>query len=341
MYNGTGSLLVVLLLAFLSACGEKPDVHSIHTSQNDQDKALSALTSATEANPDDPQVFLTRAEYYVSHDLYSKAISDFIRCTELESTNSVCWQGLAQAYLDDNRSRQAVESLEDFLKISPNHIPARFQLAEYQTIIERFQAAHFNLDAILDKAPNHAEALLLKGLVYKYQNKPLQAVEFMQQAIQSDPDLTDGHLMLGQLFEEAKNSLALKYYENAVRVDPSNEEAKMAIANYHWMRNNYEQALGVYEQLLEQHKDFAKGYFNQGLIFLELDSFTRATTAFNEALVHDNNFVLAHYYLGEAHYLSENWQKAKESFERASQLAPSDERAKEKLRDIEQRMANN
>ena len=166
----------------------------------------------------------------------------------------------------------------------------------------------------------------------------MQAVEYLQQAIQSDPDLTDGHLLLGQLFEKAGNPMARKYYDNAIRVDPDNAEAKMALANYYWMANDYENALNEYDRLLAAHNDFSRGYFNQGLIYLELDSLDKASRGFHQAILNDKDFIQAHYYLGETYRMQNDWQQARASLEEAARLSPSDSKIKKSLQEVIDKM---
>jgi tetratricopeptide (TPR) repeat protein len=327
-------LIFSLISVWSLGCSDsQPDSTNNSPTQNQSD-VIEQLNTQIASSPHSAELYFQRGKYYYDFDTYSEAIRDLIRCTEIDSSRADCWHLLADAYLDDNRSRPAIETLEDFLKIEPKRIATLLKLAEFQTIIKRFKAAHFNLNAILEQDQNHAEALFMKGYLYSQEEKPLQAVESLQRAIQSDPDLVDGHLLLGQLFEQAGNPMARKYYENAIRVAPDNADAKMALANYYWMANNYPVAISLYDNLLVNHPEFARAYYNKGLIYLELDSLNKAYDVLQKAASLQPDFILAHYYLGESKDLMNEFEGAKIHLEDAARLSPNDPKIKAKLSEV-------
>ena len=320
----------------LLACSSGNEHAADETSnqQSDMHKAMSKLNQQIDAEPKEAEGYYQRGKYYYDFTTYSEAVRDLIRCVELDSSRADCWHLLADSYLDDNRSRPAIETLEDFLKVQPKRIPTLLKLAEFQTIINRFKAAHFNLNTILEQDPTNAEALFMKGYLFAEEKKPLHAVESLQQAIQSDPDLVDGHLLLGKLFEEEGNPMARKYYENAIRVAPNNAEAKMALANYYWMSDNYAVAISLYDNLLADHPEFARAFYNKGLIYLELDSLEKASIVLKKATTLEPNFIQAYYYLAETKILMDDWAGAQPLLEKAASLSPTDEKIKAKLREV-------
>lgn len=333
MYMDRHLIGVLVMTLLLISCGNNTSVDQQSNSTVKQDE-IQQLNDAIKTNPKSGPAYLNRARYYFNKEVYAEAIRDLTSCVEIDSANIECVHLLSDAFLNDNRSRQAIETLEDFIKIEPDHIPTLLKLARFQLIIKRHQAAHFNLNAVLKLEPDHARALLLKGSVFRDEEKTLEAVEYLQRAIQSDPDLSEGHLALGQLFEDAGNPLARKYYENALRVDPENPEAKMALANMYWLNDNIPQALAEYDELLEMHPNFSRGYYNRGLIYLETDSLDLAKSAFERAIQLDNKFILAHYYLGETYGLMNNWKEAQVQLDIAKTLSPTNPRIDEKIREI-------
>ena len=331
--------VLICFILFLQACGLSSS-ETAPTNKNVVDDLVEKLNEKISSSPDDPSAYFSRGEYYYEKEVYSEAIRDLIRCIELDSSRADCPHLLADSYLDDNRSRPAMEVLEDYLKLYPKDIPTLLKISEFQIFIKKYKPAHFHLNNVLKQDETHALALFQKGLIYHYEEKPIQAVEYLQRSIQSDPDMADGHLLLGQIFEEAGNPLARKYYENAIRVDEDNPEAKMALANYYWMSDNYQAALASYQNLLTDHPTFDKAHFNKGLIYLELDSLDQAILAMEAALTINPRFILAHYYLGEGYFLKGDYAMAKKAVVEASKLSPSDPKIAEKIKDIEDAMRN-
>ena len=162
-----GSLFSILILSI--GCGPsntEPAIDEKHI-----DNQIEALNHEISQSPAMPDGYLRRAEFYFDGQLYGEAISDLIKCVELDSSQVECWHLLSDSYLEDNRSRPAVESLEDFLKIDPKHVPTLLKLAELQLIIKKYTPAHFHLNTVLKLDKSNAEALFKKGLIYHYQEK--------------------------------------------------------------------------------------------------------------------------------------------------------------------------
>lgn len=324
----TASLVLVLLILI----GCQPKEGDRASAAVDQvETALSQLNDAIAEQPRAAEGYLQRASYYMEKEFYSEAVADYILCVEYDSSVVDCWHGLSDAYLADNRSRLAIETLEDYLRLHPKDIPSLLKIARLQTIIERYAAAHMNLNTVLKMDPTHANALLYKGMVFRYEDRPLEAVEHLQRAIQSNPDLEDGHIMLGQLFEAAENPAARKYFENAVRVAPENPETSLGLANYLWRTDQVDQALAIYRKLNEDHPAFTRAFFNKGLLLLEIDSVIAARNAFEQILALEPENVPAHYYLGESMGLQGDWLGAKQQFEKALNFEPSNEKIKLKI----------
>ena len=329
--------LYFLICVLLWACGPTEQPVS-DNSVNQTEERLQALNEQIDLSPNESSLYFERGSHFYNTKIFGEAIRDLVQCVELDSSRVDCWHLLADAYLEDNRSRPAIEALEDYLKIDPKHIPTLLKIASFQTIIKKYKPAHYHLNNILKQDKTNAEALFKKGLIYHYEQKPLQAVEYLQQSIQSDPDLVDGHLLLGQLFEEAGNPLAKRFYENAIRVAPENPEVQMALANFYWMANDYTAALTQFEIILTNHPLFAKAYFNQGLIYLELDSLNAAQKSLELAIKNDPDFIQAHYYLGETFDLKGELNRAITALEEAARLSPSDPKITNKIRDLEDRI---
>ena len=330
--------IVCIISLSWAGCDQKPSgvsTDEVSVEVDPVQQKLIDLTNRIKASPNDAIHYFARGQYYADHGLLSDAIEDFIQCRLLDSAYALCWRGLSQAYLDDGQSRLAVETLEDYLTINPNHDSARLQLSELQMVIERYAAAHMHLNTILKRDSDNARALLLKGLTYRYEGRDLEAVEYFQRAVQSDPELTDGYLLLGQTFEEAGNSMAIKYYQNALRIDPNNPEVKMALANYSWTKGDIDLAIEQFDALILQHPNFSRARFNRGLLYLEREDWVTAQSAFQNTIQLAPFFIDAHYYLGEALAEQGLYQEAFRAVERAHQLSPNDQRIKRTFMELQ------
>ena len=241
---------LVLICILVIQCKNEPANTVDKTLKPSGHQGIDAISAQIQEKPQNAALLYQRGKMYYDMEVYPEAIGDLILATEYDSLNADAWQLLADAFLSNNQSRQAIETLEAFLQLRPEDIPTRLKIAEFQLIIERYKAAHMHLDRVLKLEAEHAEALFMKGLVYRAEGLNIPAADHLQRAVQSDPDLVDGYLLLGELFEQAKNPLALKYYQNALRIQPDHKEAKLAIANFYWTSNDYVAALSSLDELI-------------------------------------------------------------------------------------------
>ena len=331
------SVLVILLVSALVIiqCKNEPSSTINTPVKPSGHQGIDALSAQIQNDPQNADLLKQRARLYYDMEVYHEAISDLILATEYDSLNADTWLLLADAFLDNNQSRQAIETLESFLQIRPDDILTRLKIAEFQLIIERYKAAHLHLDWVLKLEPDNAEALFMKGLVYRAEGLNIPAADHLQRAVQSDPDLVDGYLLLGELFEQAKNPLALKYYQNALRIQPDHKEARLAIANYYWTSDDYSAALASLDELITLDPFYTKALYNRGLIFLELDSIDKAYLSMEMAVKSDPTFAMAHYYLGHAMERKGDLNRARTHYINAQNLSPTNKKITESLSRID------
>jgi tetratricopeptide (TPR) repeat protein len=322
-------------LLFFAQCKSEGSSAEEETQKLSGHQGIDQLSEAIKQNPQEADLYFQRGKLYYESEIYSDAIKDLILSTEYDSLYAEAWHLLADAFLDNNQSRQAIETLESFLTIQPDKIETLLKIAEFQLIVERYKAAHLHIDKILRSQADHAEALFMKGLIYRAEGLNIPAAEYFQKAVQSDPDLVDGYLLLGELFEQARNPLALRYYQNALRIQPDHKEAKLAIANFYWTQDNYPAALETLDALISQDPFFTKALFNKGLIYLELDSLDKAYESLTMASKSDPTFARAHYYLGHTKERSGETDAALNHFKNALNFSPRDKLILESISRLE------
>lgn len=118
-------------------------------------------------------------------------------------------------------------------------------------------------------------------------------------------------------------------------LDSQNEAASQAMAE-----GNYDEALQILDELLQERGDQPELHFNRGRALLGQEEFEEATLAFARALTTSNPSLRArtHYHMGLAMAGQERWRDAFESFTEgievliAQDRAESDEELLEKLR---------
>lgn len=106
-------------------------------------------------------------------------------------------------------------------------------------------------------------------------------------------------------------------------------EAHRAISNVLNNRGVYEEALSHAKEATALNSESAFAYYNEAVALLGLHRNQEAINAAKQAIrLSDGKYGLMHFYLGQAYFETENWQFAKQSYEKAAELLPhSDESA--------------
>ena len=117
--------------------------------------------------------------------------------------------------------------LEKALELNKGHYKAHALLGEFFLAwsaidFKSYKKAIHHLNTSLKIEYNQPRTHMYLGYTFKQINKHDQAVNCFQNAINVDPNYIDPYIELGQIFHIKKDSLAVIYYDNALRLSPNN-----------------------------------------------------------------------------------------------------------------------
>ena len=226
-------------------------------------------------------------------------------------------------YARPNDSKRAIDVLLTAAYLFPDRIPTLLKLSEFQLIVRQHDDALATLDKILQRDPQNAEAFFMAGRVALDKGDTTRAIASLQKSVQYDADIGDAWRFLGRIFAERNNSLAIRYFDNALRVDTMDLEAREYKAAFYKRRGEFDKAFQAYRDIIIRNPDYSNAYFDMGMIYLELDSLPKAYDHFNLALKTDPLFVKAYYYRGHTAELQGNIEAAKADYRQASGMSPN------------------
>ena len=241
-------LLVAVALAVvvsLGACGgdaetQTDDVEAILSSARayleagDYVEAIEALeATAEEASTNSDVHFLLGQAYNQSGEL-SKAADAFQKVLELEPESAAAHHNLGVTYYQLQDLRSAVGEFEKALEIDPDDPDTHYQLgAAFLTLAlssgdpsapadpELLDQATTEFEAALELRESMPEALIGLGNVRLQEGDYGEAVEMLEQAIESVPDSREAHYALaGALAQSGDAEGACETYERFLALDP-------------------------------------------------------------------------------------------------------------------------
>jgi tetratricopeptide (TPR) repeat protein len=333
--NAKNHLLLALLLLFLSACKqeskqpEAPEAAKLAAGTPE----IQQLSKQIEANPDNAALYATRGVLWYDNQNFDEGIADLEKAIQLDSTKAEYFHELASMYMDYYKSRQGLNVMKRAAAAFPKRIPTLLKLAELQLILKQYADALFTLEQIRAISPLNAEMFFMFGNVFVDMGKKEEAIGAFQSAVENDPGLTDAWIKLADLLAEKNSPAAGKYYDNALRADSNNIDALHAKAYYLAnKKNDLAGAIRLFKKTNVINPQYADGYYNVGLIYMDMDSLNQAYQRFDLAVKYAPEFAEAYYHRGLAAEKSGNIAQAKSDYDNVLRLDPDFQSAKEAIR---------
>jgi len=249
------------------------------------------------------KVWLKKCEFLVLHKQYSKAAEQYSAFTEKYPRSQFlldAYFNLAKVYLEMGNQTKAREVFENVISLpsaSENEkCKARLQAAELLTNERLFEQAISYLNPCLSSsnAEIAAEACGRMGMIYSYQGKHSEAINYFDRAIEKYPkaSFTDAvRILRAQEYCNNKNySAAEKLLQEVIasKRDTLGAEAYCLLGDVYFAKGEYENAIRTYLRVkyLFPSLDLfiGKAYIGLGKSYEALGDKTQARKMYNEVL---------------------------------------------------------
>lgn len=276
-------LIAVLLLSILlSNCKhDSPDQNST------QNSALNDLTVLIKNNPNDASLYMERGSYLYQQESYDAAIQDILSAIAIDSLQSSYYHLLADIYIEYYQSKNALRTLIDAEKRFPNDILTKLKLSEDYLILKDYENALIFAHKVLNIDPLNADAYFMIGLINQENGNIDFAISSFKKAVEYEPELIDGWILIGDLLDTQDNPQAIDYYNGAIEVNRTNISALHSKAYYLQNHGDEQLAIEIYETIKTLNRQYEPAYLNTGILYLAQDSIAKAYDQFN-ILVNNN-----------------------------------------------------
>ena len=187
-----------------------------------EQEALESLEKAVRLAPNHFKARLHLGRTYYEHNRHLKAKRQFEAVLEKDPGYPWLHYHLSMLHSNLGDVQGAIRGLEKELELHPAHAQARLELGEWLVKTGRFESALSHLsrlkqDEVHPVDLNYAIAKAHRGL-----GNPGRALEAARKCVETDPEFTDAHYLLGQLYRETgKPELARQAMETFQRVKKS------------------------------------------------------------------------------------------------------------------------
>ncbi len=269
-----------------SAADEKQSKHLDSITSIINSPELKALNQKILDSPNDAALYHERAKVLLQLKQLEEAINDAKRSLRIDSTKAEYYMTEADIFFAANQTRNAKDVLEKIVLKFPENTEGLLKLGELFFYVKQYENAFAAINKALKINENLAKAYYLKGSIYKETGDTAKAISSLETAVDQDNKNYGAFLYLGMIYGARKNTIALEYYDNAIRLNPT-AEVFYAKAKLLQDLGKFDEAMALYEQILKGDPQNEFSLYNLGAINLEvkkdpskaLDYFTQAITA--------------------------------------------------------------
>lgn len=153
--------------------------------------------------------------------------------------------------------------------------------------------------SILNRVPDHPDALYLLGVIAHQVGQPDLAITRFEQTLACKPDYADAHNNMADAFNElGKLTEAIFHYKKAVSIKPEFPEPHINLGNCYTALMQFEEAIFHFEQALRIKPDSAETHYNLGITLQKSGNTEQSVKHYQKSLQLKPDFVEAHNNLG-------------------------------------------
>lgn len=290
-------------------------------------EALAASRLELKRSPDSPWAHNTHGITLLKLNRLDEAEKSFIRALELDSSHknalfnladtlrrqerfveSIRWYrerldadpefaqahaGLGAVLFHLRQYAAAVRSLERAVDLRPDAVtvPTLHFLAETLRKLQRNEEAIERYRDVLRIDPGFAYAQAGIGYALFDLKRYQESLEWLARSVSDEPEApaaADRYSMMGQASEAlGRVDAAAKHYARALGLDPGNGGALDSLALLRFRQQRYEEALGLYQSLIEIDDANAQAHVNMGLALHYLERPEEARRSIQRAVTLD------------------------------------------------------
>ncbi len=328
-------LFSVILLC--NACTPQDGMETAETKRADSlvdvlnSPALKVINKKILNDANNPSLYNERAIIYLNLKQLTEAINDAKRAVKIDSNKVDFYLTEADIFFAANETRNAKETLEKIVRRFPENTDGLLKLGELYFYVKQYENAFAAINKALKINQNLAKAYLLKGNIYRETGDTAKAISSLETAIDQDNRNYNAFLDMGIIYGARKNTIALEYYDNAIRIKPT-AEALYAKAKLLQDLDKMDDAIKLYTEVLKIDPLHEHAMYNIGAIELQVkkDAAT-ALDYFSRAILVKPQYAEAYFARGVCYDELKNKNSAYEDYNKCLQLKPNYEPAVDAL----------
>jgi tetratricopeptide (TPR) repeat protein len=336
-YSLSGIILIFMSALFIASCEsnktqDEQASEILDYTTLDGDQELIKLNALLENDPDNPKLLAQKADILFKLYRQDEGLNDIARAFRLDSNNLEVRRVHAGYMMAQLKILSARDDYQFIIEKDPSNAEAYLGMARTYAVENNNLKAFQFVDEALKRNVKLRDAYVLKGLMFRSENKIDLAISSYQTAVEIDPNYYSGFVALGNLFELKQSPLALDFYNTALQIEPRGIDALYGKALILQNNGQIEEAQEIYRKILSIDPDYYFAYYNQGYIKLVLESqYDSATYFFNKTVEIEPLYTDAWYNLGLSEQARSKNREAIKAFKEALKIDKDYKKAQKEI----------
>lgn len=330
------------------------------TRRGNHQRAGEILTRSLRVTPNNQGLLTSLAQVKLRLKDWKGAEEIANRIKAIDKDNTVSDQILGRSFAGQEDFDKSMQSFQKAFQSIPNGVNSLVAMVRLQVRQGRTEEAKTLLGDIIKENPDNFSARLLLGQLHAASGNDDEALIEFEKVVADAPEQQSGHYVLFTHYVKAKDfSSAKKTLDTALVTLPDNFTLTMSLAGLYELQNKFEDAIGVYEDLLlklpnsevvsnnlaslistnfDDEQNLRRAYSiakkfrsssvphfkdTLGWIHYKLGEYELATPLFEDAVEKLPNFALLRFHLGMSYKGENNTKRAIEELSKAVELSKS------------------
>jgi tetratricopeptide (TPR) repeat protein len=238
--------------------------------------ALQDVTEQIKNNPQTASLYFKRGHILEHMQEDSLALKDYQKAVSLDSTQAKYYSAIGDLLFEHKDISGSVKWIAHALKLNPKDPAAHLKMAKLFIYTKDYNAAFSEINTVLRQDVYNPEGYFLKGMIYKDLKDTANAKSSFQTAVTVAPDYKDAVVQLGLIYSAQKDPLALKYFDNAAKLDTTDVFPVFAKGVFYQDAKKYEDAKAAYKSVILHDNQYTDAYYNMAYILMQQDSVEKA-----------------------------------------------------------------
>lgn len=284
---------------------------------------LREITDRISKTPKDAALYYERGNALHKMQQDSLALKDYKKAVSLDTNNAQYYSAVGDVLFEHKDLTGSISWIEKAITKNPTDRKAHLKIAKLFLYLKDYGKAFAEINIVLRKNVYDPEAYFLKGMIYKDMNDSAKAISNLLTSVQVAPDYREGMVELGLMYTGKKDPIALKYFDNAYKLDTSDAFPLFAKGVFYQETGDNVRAKQEYHNTIIHDRYYTDAYFNMGYLLMQEDSVAKSYRQYDMVVKIDPTNPAAYYNRGLCSEMMDSVRNAIADYRQALTLDPN------------------